>query len=196
MKTFNIVILLILALINVSYQKPKKKEDISNTTEYNLKQSSKKNNKEELKTEELTSSSECNFNNCPIGKGTCFEEICVCNTGFTTDSNKEKLKCNYELKDHSIAFFLEFFFPIGAGHFYSYRYVLGCLKLLLCSLLCIFWCGDICNLRIRFTLNSKWDKIHMACVLVNFLAFTIMHLIDLVCFGFNLYKDGNGIDMM
>lgn len=138
---------------------------------------------------------ECNFDNCPLGKGTCFENSCVCNIGFTTTST-DFTSCNYEQKDHTIAFFLEFFFPLGTGHFYAERILFGVIKLFLATLLCLFWCGDICNLRIRFTLNSKWDKIHMGCVLVNFLAFTIMHLVDLAGFGFNIYKDGNGIDLI
>lgn len=142
----------------------------------------------------------CDFNNCPLGKGTCFENSCICNIGWITlksDKNNDKHDyCDYEQKDHSISFFLEFFFPIGSGHFYSLRYLFGLIKLILASVLCLFWCGDICGLRIRFTLNSKWDKVHMGCVLINFLSFTVMHLIDLICFGFNIYKDGNDIDMM
>ena len=143
----------------------------------------------------------CDFSNCPLGKGTCFENSCICNIGWMTlpinkESSKQHDFCDYEQKDHSIAFFMEFFFPLGVGHFYSMRYLFGLIKLILASVLCLFWCGDLCGLRIRFALNSKWDKVHMGCVLINFLSFTVMHLIDLICFGFNIYKDGNDIDMM
>ena len=143
----------------------------------------------------LNENEKCDFTNCPLGKGTCFENTCICNIGYTTLA-KDEVLCEYEEKEHSIAFFLEFFFPFGTGHFYSERNFFGIIKLLLCGLLCLFWCGDICNLRIRFTVNSKLDKIHIGCVLVNFLTFTLLHIVDLICFGFNIYKDGNGMDMI
>lgn len=137
----------------------------------------------------------CDFSNCPLGKGTCFENSCVCSIGYTSLKN-DKSYCEYEEKEHTIAFFLEFFLPFGAGHFYSARYLSGTIKLVLFAMLCLFWCGDICNLRIRFTLNSRWDKIHISLVLINLIAFTCMHLLDLVCFGFSIYLDGNGVDML
>lgn len=137
----------------------------------------------------------CDFNNCPLGQGTCFENECVCSIGFVS-IRKSEYQCSYEVKDHSVAFFLEFFLPFGTGHFYTQRLFFGFIKLILASFICIFWCGDICGLRIRFSLNSKWDKIHIGLVLINLIVFVGMHLFDLVCFGFNIYLDGNGIEMI
>lgn len=138
---------------------------------------------------------ECTFANCPLGKGTCYENTCICSIGFTTQP-KSKIDCEYEQKEHSISFFLEFFLPFGSGHFYAERVFFGIIKLCLFTLLCVFWCGDICGLRIRFTLNSRWDKIHIGTVLINLMAFSCLHLVDLICFGFNFYKDGHGVDML
>lgn len=152
----------------------------------------------------------CNQINCPFGQGQCLNNQCYCFTGYVTninDNNNNNIRsgkilektiiyCNYEVKSHTIAFFLEFFFPFGTGHFYSQRYVHGCFKLMLFLFLCIFWCGDICGIRIRFALNSKMDKIHIFIVLLNLLSLFIVHIIDLICFGFQIYKDGNGVEMI
>lgn len=153
----------------------------------------------------------CNQINCPFGQGQCLNNQCYCFTGYVTNTNEinsnnhlktEKTQektityCNYEVKSHTIAFFLEFFFPFGTGHFYSQRYINGCFKLMLFVFLCIFWCGDICGIRIRFALNSKMDKIHIVIVLLNLLTLFIVHIIDLICFGFQIYKDGNGVEMI
>jgi hypothetical protein len=185
----------IIFLIQTTKEEQNLKKEIVN----DIKEISKvNNNKEKLVKNSQNSdllAGDCNFNTCPLGKGTCFEGNCICDIGYTTLPN-DKISCEYEQRDHSVAFFLEFFFPLGAGHFYAEQMLYGLVKSVLFILLCLFWCGDICNLRIRFTLNSKWDKIHMGSVLVNFIAFTLMHLIDLICFGFNIYKDGNGIDLI
>lgn len=141
-----------------------------------------------------TNNKNCNFKVCPIGKGTCYNDICICNQGFKTVKSSNEY-CSYEQKYHSIAFFLEFFMPFGAGHFYSERLIFFLIKFCLFSFMCLFWCGDICNLRIRFSLNSKLDKLHIALVLINLIAFVGMHLFDLACFGFNIYKDGSNIEM-
>lgn len=137
----------------------------------------------------------CDFQNCPIGQGTCFENECVCAIGFVSLTNSER-QCTYEAKDHTIAFFLEFFLPFGAGHFYTLKYFTGFIKLALFLFMCLFWCGDICGIRIRFAINSKWDRIHISLVVINLLALVIMHLIDLICFGFNIYLDGNNVEML
>jgi len=152
---------------------------------------------------------QCNELNCPFAKGQCINNQCYCFPGYITNNSNNNtnlregrlneeviVQCNYEAKSHTIAFFLEFFFPFGVGHFYSQRYVQGCFKLLLFCLLCLFWCGDICGIRIRFALNSQMDKVHIFLVLLNLLTLLIVHIIDLVCFGFQIYKDGNGVDMV
>lgn len=191
MKNYFTISLICITIIGLTLEESNKKmEEL-----FKVKQSDKSVENDKKDNNKNYNIEDCNFNTCPLGKGTCFEGNCICDIGYTTLPH-DKVSCEYEQRDHSVAFFLEFFFPFGAGHFYAEQMLFGLVKSILFVLLCLFWCGDICNLRIRFTLNSKWDKIHMGSVLVNFIAFTLMHLIDLICFGFNIYKDGNGIDLI
>ena len=75
----------------------------------------------------------CNALNCPPLRGLCSNDICVCEEGFTTVNNKyiknNGIFCNYILKSRYIAFLLEFFFPFGAGHFYTGKTILSTIKL-------------------------------------------------------------------
>ena len=77
--------------------------------------------------------SQCNSLNCPPLRGLCSNNICVCEEGFTTVNNKyiktNGIFCNYILKSRYIAFILEFFFPFGAGHFYSGKTIFASIKL-------------------------------------------------------------------
>src|SRR5436309_3311942 len=72
----------------------------------------------------------CSFDNCPLFKGVCYEEICICTYGYITyiQENTPQIYCNYAQKSRMTAFFLEFFFPFGAGHLYAGKTVLATIK--------------------------------------------------------------------
>ena len=73
--------------------------------------------------------------NCPYNQGVCLGTSCECLDGFKTFFDPRlplanQIYCNYKQKHHLIALVLEVFFP-GFGHFYTYHYWLGLIKLFL-----------------------------------------------------------------
>ena len=95
-----------------------------------------------------TSYSICNTVNCPPLRGICKENQCICENGFITVNNKiiqnNGVNCNYHLKNRIVAFLLEFFFPFGAGHFYSGKSLLAVIKLFLFIFLICMCCSVLC----------------------------------------------------
>ena len=137
----------------------------------------------------------CNYRNCPPNQGVCYEGECICAYGFTTlDIEEEPLKyCNYKQKSRMTAFFLEFFFPIGLGHIYAAKYLLALIKFSLFFLFFCGVCGEIC------CMNLNMDKL-MFCSAFTLLAdmcfWLTFQLVDLICYAFGFYKDGNGVPML
>ena len=78
----------------------------------------------------LPNSELCNEQNCPANRGTCSgENFCFCFDGYfsTYESN---VLCDYEQKDRTLYFLLEFVLSFGIGHFYVGKYIYGCIKLI------------------------------------------------------------------
>ena len=141
--------------------------------------------------------SQCNSLNCPPLRGLCSNNICVCQEGFATVNNyyikNNGIFCNYSLKSRFIAFALEFFFPFGAGHFYSGKTILACLKLGFFVLL-IF--SSICALCLN-AMNESSSKtgtiILTLIILISILGIILMQIFDLIAYGAGIYSDGNGV---
>ena len=73
--------------------------------------------------------------NCPYNQGICVGTSCECLEGYKNFfdprlAQTDQIYCNYKQKHHLIALVLEMFLP-GFGHFYTYHYWLGLIKLLL-----------------------------------------------------------------
>ena len=137
----------------------------------------------------------CNPKNCPITQGACYENRCVCSYGFATLKVKDQpdINCNYQLKSRMTAFFLEFFFPIGLGHFYAEKYVLALIKF---SLFLFFFssiCGELCCIKFRF---HKLLICSAFAIVIDMSLWIILQFVDLVCYAFGFYKDGNGFRMI
>ena len=141
----------------------------------------------------------CNASNCPPLRGLCSNNICVCEDGYTTINNN-KIKndgifCNYILKSRYIAFLLEFFFPIGAGHFYSGKTILACIKLgmfvvLIISSILVLCCKS----KNRFNANPGAITLTIL-ILLCILGIFFMQIFDLIGYAFGIYLDGNGVEM-
>jgi hypothetical protein len=137
----------------------------------------------------------CSFQNCPLLQGVCFEDQCVCSYGFKTFivKNEPEIYCNYKQKSRMTAFFLEFFFPIGLGHLYAGKVTLGIIK---CSLFCLFFlglCGEIMCIRLnmnKFLLCSAFTLLADMCLWI------VLQIVDLICYAFGFYLDGNGLPMI
>ena len=115
--------------------------------------------------------SQCNSLNCPPLRGLCSNNICVCEEGFTTVNNKyiktNGIFCNYILKSRYIAFILEFFFPFGAGHFYSGKTIFASIKLGIFVAIIISFIALLC-------FNPKKKKWREYCCTYSFYYFNFM----------------------
>jgi hypothetical protein len=133
----------------------------------------------------------CNQFNCK--EGNCFDNLCVCDYGYTTLKNSPtNIQCDYKKKERIIAVLLEFFFPIGIGHFYVGKYFTGLLKLSLFVIILLSISTGIC-----FSYYSKNSVIAPFFILcLSTLIFVIWYLVDIVKFSFGYYLDGNGIELI
>ena len=141
---------------------------------------------------------QCGSIKCVKNHGTCQmtteSNYCSCYDRYTTYPVNSDIQCNYERKKQLNAFLLEFFLTYGAGHFYIDNYKLAIPKLVVFIFLyCLF-----IVLRI-FTKSKEENKsanlaicISAAIAFVGMLAWQIF---DLFWFGYNKYKDGNGVEL-
>ena len=146
-----------------------------------------------------TVSSACDSLNCPPLRGLCSNNLCVCEEGYATVNNNQiknnGIFCNYNLKSRYIAFLLEFFFPIGAGHFYSGKTILASIKLglfvfLVVSFIIVLFCKSV-N---RFNANSGTITLSFLIILC-LLGIVLMQIFDLIGYACGIYLDGNGVEM-
>lgn len=139
----------------------------------------------------------CTPTNCPMPNASCLDDkTCKCWDGyanFTPAGQPDStFYCSYAQKKQLPAFLLEFFFPFGVGHFYSGRTTFGIIKLLICLLPCIV------GLLVSFAILSKDPQegcglITMICLCALGCTVAVWQLADVIQFGLNNYKDGNGI---
>ena len=141
----------------------------------------------------------CNALNCPPLRGLCSNEICVCEEGFATVNNKyiknNNIFCNYILKSRYIAFILEFFFPFGAGHFYSGKTILASIKLGIFITLIISFFLNLC-----FVTKNKNNPTASALIIATITVLCLISIIiiqtfDLIAYAVGIYTDGNGVPM-
>ena len=146
-----------------------------------------------------STNSACNSLNCPPLRGLCNGNICVCEESYITVNNDKVhnngIFCNYREKSRFIAFLLEFFFPIGAGHFYSGKTILASIKLgmfvfLVVSFIIVLFCKSV-N---RFNANSGTITLSFLIILC-LLGIVLMQIFDLIGYACGIYLDGNGVEM-
>eukprot|EP00340_Litonotus_pictus_P008849 CAMPEP_0170514712 /NCGR_PEP_ID=MMETSP0209-20121228/1287_1 /TAXON_ID=665100 ORGANISM="Litonotus pictus, Strain P1" /NCGR_SAMPLE_ID=MMETSP0209 /ASSEMBLY_ACC=CAM_ASM_000301 /LENGTH=253 /DNA_ID=CAMNT_0010798911 /DNA_START=81 /DNA_END=842 /DNA_ORIENTATION=- len=143
----------------------------------------------------------CTSDNCSHGK--CIdEEYCVCHRGYASykitnfeDSDedidpKDKIYCDYQMKEQIVAFLLETIFILGFGHLYAGRIVHGVLKMLIILLFVAF------DLLLKSWIASKSLKtknFYYTLSLSLYFGLLVFQLLDIVMLGLNKYHDGNGM---
>lgn len=111
--------------------------------------------------------------------------------------------CEYRRKSQLLAFFLEAIFPIGFGHFYSYRFFHGLLKMTLFFLLFFliflmkkFQINKNFSSKMKFQDRKFFEKFLIFFNLVNYLIILVLHVFDIFMFANNSYNDGFGFKLI
>ena len=124
----------------------------------------------------------CNEENCPIDRGTCSgENFCFCFDGYISTYESSYL-CDYEQKDRTLYFLLEFVLSFGLGHLYVGKYIYGFLKLL-CYL--IVFGVYFAKLRKKKVIDAARIRLFIWVII------SIWQLIDGLCIFKGTYTDGN-----
>lgn len=138
----------------------------------------------------------CNVEICPPMQGVCYEDKCICAYGFKTVAPQEDeplIKCNYRQKSHMVAFFLEFFFPVGIGHLYAEKITLTLVKFSIFAVFFVGACGQLCCLNLKI---NKWIIFTSMLLLFDLVLWIALQIVDIICYVLNYYLDGNGIRMI
>jgi hypothetical protein len=137
----------------------------------------------------------CNYENCPLLQGVCYEDNCLCSYGFKTymKTNDPVIYCNYKQRSRMTAFFLEFFFPIGLGHLYAGKITLALIKFGLFIGFFIGLCGELMCIKLNF---EKLVVCSAFTLLADMCLWISIQLVDLVCYALGYYSDGNGVQLI
>ena len=158
--------------------------------------------------------------NCPINQGFCKIDKCICVKNFWTLTNQDQtipiIYCNYQRYNRYYLLIFEFFIPTS-GHFISGKYYWAFFKL-------IFIIIPILSCIIGFAFyyltrendqhadyNEQNDNLHVANreqknvelstylpVVITFISLSflaVIHIIDIICYLFAFYSDGNGVPL-
>lgn len=124
---------------------------------------------------------------------------CICDKGYTDDPKLPSIKCCYKKKSQFAAFLLETILGFGVGHFFIENYTLGVIKLCFqvtacCSCCLIGFCFCYKSNKHNEEPSNKQIFLNIA-FLSGILIYMIWQTVDLVLFGINFYKDGNGVEL-
>lgn len=142
----------------------------------------------------------CSQQNCQLPNGVCTDDntTCKCLNGYANFEVKGQetygYYCTYVQKKQLVAFLLEFFVSSGVGHFYAGRTLFGVMKLLVCIapiLISILMCCAVLSKD-----NSNCWGLFVSITSCGFVcAALVWQLVDIIMFGLNKYKDGNGVPL-
>lgn len=135
----------------------------------------------------------CNYSNCPLFQGVCYEEKCICGYGFTSVESQPMIYCNYRQKKRMVAFFLEFFFPLGVGHLYAGKTIMAIIKFTMFIFFFCGLCGELCCISLNI---NKWQVCSAFVILIDLALWFGLQIVDVVCYAFGFYNDGNGVKMI
>ena len=149
----------------------------------------------------ITRNIKCDNKNCQAPYGVCADaSTCKCLNGYANFVAEGQAfpgsYCNYEQKKQLVAFLLEMFVGMGVGHFYSGRVLFGVFKLLILLgplvLGVLMCCSSIVKSSDTSTCMGLVVMIgSCACICTA----VVWQLVDLIMFGINSYKDGNGVPL-
>jgi hypothetical protein len=134
--------------------------------------------------------------NCFLPYGVCLNATtCMCMPEyaniFVPGHSILELSCSYKKKKLVLAAVLEFFLPLGLGHFYVGQYFLGTMKFFytfcLYTLCCFMYTKGFDHPTVT---NSIVCCCLFACIL------PLWNLIDLLLFFLDVYRDGYGVPLV
>ncbi len=140
---------------------------------------------------------EClNNYNCFLPYGICLNiTTCMCMPDyadiFIQGHSVKDLSCSYKRKKILVAAMLEFFLPLGLGHFYVGHNTLGTIKFSYNFILYVF----CCTLYIKGTRFEAFNGMLLLCIILS-CAIPIWNIIDLFLFFTDEYKDGYGVALI
>jgi len=151
----------------------------------------------------------CTIQKCSFPFGYCSSSTnCHCSYGYAnvnlnytlinSDSKTNNLYCNYSQKNQLTSFILEFIFPFGVGHFYALRNTFGLIKIMFVLVSPLLFCLLVCvGIIAMDSLNCQkfFAVISAGLGLIYTIGVVVWFLVDLVMFGLNKYKDGNGVPL-
>lgn len=143
---------------------------------------------------------ECTDLNCQAPNYCEDSATCICGEGranFNPSNEKSSQYCDYYQKKQLNAFMTETFTSNGFGHFYAGRHLFGFFKIL------ALYSAVFFGLLLNCTNLVKKEKITSSCLGLfltltywSFLVGAILwQFIDMIMYGMNNYKDGNGIPL-
>lgn len=135
-------------------------------------------------------SGQCDEESCK--HGVCeTTNICRCKKGWA-HINERPLACNYKLKKQYVAFLLETFLILGAGHFYCNRILYGFIKVAVIAAVILIDC------ILKSCVKSKGIKIQNVAIIISYSLYAgliLFQLFDIVMFGINKHIDGYGLPL-
>lgn len=154
----------------------------------------------------------CNLENCERGNGRCVSENkCQCNYSFINLPRVSKKACDYKLSYQLTGILLEMLIPIGFGHFYCKRYLIGFIKfsvlflipLIIYAIFKAYLFDDEVNTKIKTHGNNRFKNFFSFDNIIKrlfsfyyLIIFFVWYLFDLVIFAANKHKDGSGFDLI
>ena len=135
------------------------------------------------------------YNNITCVFGSCNSTLqCECSDDYATLTPDESEECNYKRKKVKIAFLLEFFLPIGAGHYYLNKLDFACFKTFFFAISVLSIVAFYRAKTNKYTPDTT--KLILALNMLMFVPLLITwQILDLFLFGFRLYLDSNDIEM-
>ena len=139
--------------------------------------------------------------NCPIEAGQCIANQCKCFDEFYSLINRinpknETIFCEYRKMSRFAPLILEFFLP-SVGHLYAGKMNLFFSKLFFIIFPLIGYCCGLTNSQQNpdgtFKNISTLNWILLILLIICSIILPFFHIIDLVCYSFGFYYDGNGV---
>ena len=141
---------------------------------------------------------QCTTANCPYPSVCTDANTCQCGRGlanFPAEGNYG-VYCQYTQYNQLAGFLPECLLNLGIGHFLTGRTLCGVFKLLLafapCLALCLMMCGIVSKPGDGAGICACIGLVLMFACLIGS---GIWWLVDMILFGINAYRDGNGVPL-
>ena len=139
--------------------------------------------------------------NCPKENGICVKNNCICFDEFYSFNSKinpknDTIFCEYRKMSRFAPLVLEFFLPT-MGHLYAGKTNLFFAKLFFIIFPLIGHCCGLTDNRQNpdgtAKVISTCNWILLILLIISAVILPFFHIIDLVCYSFGIYTDGNGV---